>query len=144
MKRKGDMKVKVSLQFSNCFSTVPFEWSRSCLRSPWTLFGACNTSTGWWRCGNTPKVSLIHLKLLLWKHPVKSLDQLPLDLWWDFLGCWATGKSLQGILVNYWQPVCFPSLPSIFPILFNFPAEAVYPKEIFLDIWVYPEALWKI
>lgn len=72
-------------------------------------------------------------------NPVKPLVQLPLALLCDFFGCQGAGKSLQEMLVYYQQPVCFPPLPSVFPSLFNFPIEDIYPKEDFLIIWVYPE-----
>lgn len=45
MKSKSDMKVKVPLDPISCFSTVSFELNTNCLKSPWILSGACNTST---------------------------------------------------------------------------------------------------
>lgn len=68
------------------------------------------------------------LKLWLWKHPVRPLVQLSLALLCGFFGCQGTGESLQDMTVYYQQPVCFLPLPSVFPGLFNFPIEAVYPK----------------
>lgn len=144
MKSKSGMKIKVSLDLNSCFSTVSFELNMSSLKSPWILFGACNTSMGWWRCGNIPKISLIHLNLLLWKHPVRPLVQLPLALLCDLFGFQGAGESLQHMLVYYQKPVCFPPLPSIFPSLFNFPVEDVYPEEDFLNIWMGHEVHWRV
>lgn len=105
----------------------------SCLKSPWILFGARNTSTGWWRCGNKQKISLIHLKLLFWKQLIQlnHLSNCPLLSCVTFLVAKELGKACKRCLFIISNQCVFLLLPASFLVYLIFQLKISIQKKTF-------------